>query len=255
MKQKSVPSLFDIIPETGYIDSFCHPGLRKSVSLAEKLSPQKGEEILHLGCGSGKTSLELIQKGVDLVAIDIDEKKVVEARKKGIRALLGNAENLDYKQRFDAVYLDNPYYPIYDCHRAMDRIYRALRPGGRLIAQPAIEGNLSVLTDALKDLLAEYPQWRNKVLPWEYPSKDECLDALKSAGFHSVESSVIYRPVEIPHENKWFASRIEEIAAHLNGEEKRYLEALLHKYLQRAVVASGEGPVVDYVQLRIAAAA
>jgi len=253
MKSNGYPSLFDTVYESGYRNAPCHPGLKKSTFLVDKLDPKSGEEILYLGCGDGKIAKDLMKQGVKLVAIDNDEKRIIEARKRDVRALLGNAENLDYHRRFDAVFMDSPHYPIYDCKRAIGRIMRSIKPGGRFIAQISVNGNLPLLDEAVDILFSKHPEWKRKISKWSYPDRDECIETLGLVGFDNISTKMIFKPVEIYFDGKWFYERVDEIAAHVSADEKHHLYALLSKYIRQTSVMVNDRLIADYAQLDISA--
>jgi len=72
-----------------------------------ELNLPKGSTVLDIGCGYGRISLFLKKCGYNVTAIDNEEKMVEEARKKGINALKGDAENLEFSDNnFDLVVTD-----------------------------------------------------------------------------------------------------------------------------------------------------
>lgn len=71
------------------------------------LNLPKGSSILDIGCGYGRISLFLKNCGYNVTAIDSEQKMVEEARKKGINAQYGDAENLQFSDNeFDLVVTD-----------------------------------------------------------------------------------------------------------------------------------------------------
>lgn len=71
------------------------------------LNLPKNSSVLDLGCGYGRISLFLKNQGHEVMAVDSEGKMVLEARKKGINAIKGNAENLRFRDNeFDLVVTD-----------------------------------------------------------------------------------------------------------------------------------------------------
>ncbi len=71
------------------------------------LNLPKSSSVLDIGCGFGRISLFLKNRGYDVTAIDKEARFVEGARKNGINAVLGNAENLEFSDNnFDLVVTD-----------------------------------------------------------------------------------------------------------------------------------------------------
>lgn len=71
------------------------------------LNLPKNSSVLDIGCGYARISLFLKNCGYTVTAIDNDAKMVLEARKKGLDAEKGDAENLGFADnKFDLVVTD-----------------------------------------------------------------------------------------------------------------------------------------------------
>ena len=99
----------------------------------------RGESVLDIGAGTGRLTAyvaEIVGEGGRVVAIDPLPLRVDMARARAARqfeAKVGCAEDLSAFRdgSFDAVYLNSVFHWIEDKPRALDEIYRVLRPGGR----------------------------------------------------------------------------------------------------------------------------
>ncbi len=99
-----------------------------------------GSDILDLGCGAGRTTTFIHEKGCDVVGVDISGPLVDQARKNfpGIDFRVMDARKLGFKDgSFDAVFfsfngIDN-LASLSERRRAMSEIKRVLRPGGFFI--------------------------------------------------------------------------------------------------------------------------
>ncbi|QZY00268.1 class I SAM-dependent methyltransferase [Halobaculum rubrum] len=96
-----------------------------------------GESVLDLGCGAGRTTVQLVDGGLDVVAVDVSEPMVEAARSLTGDAALGiaDATRLPFADNsFDNVLfsyngLDYPY-PATERLRALSEIWRVLNPNG-----------------------------------------------------------------------------------------------------------------------------
>jgi SAM-dependent methyltransferase len=98
------------------------------------LLPANAREVLDLGAGTGKLTTRLVERGLDVVAVDpIPEMlEVLRASLPETRALLGTAEEIPLADNsVDAVLVAQAWHWV-DPQRAIPEVARVLRPGGRL---------------------------------------------------------------------------------------------------------------------------
>jgi SAM-dependent methyltransferase len=98
------------------------------------LLPPGAREVLDLGAGTGKLTTRLVERGLDVVAVDpVPEMlEVLTASLPQTRALLGTAEEIPLQDNsVDAVLVAQAWHWI-DPARAIPEVARVLRPGGRL---------------------------------------------------------------------------------------------------------------------------
>lgn len=98
-----------------------------------------GESVLDIGAGTGRLAAyvaELVGDSGHVVAIDPLPLRVDLARARAARQFetkVGRAEDLSAFRdgTFDVVYMNSVYHWVQDKPRALDEIFRVLRPGGR----------------------------------------------------------------------------------------------------------------------------
>lgn len=101
----------------------------------------KGKSLLEIGCGMGYDSLEFIRRGVRVTAVDLSPRAVefcrrhfdvVNADADEIR--VDNALSLSFPdESFDAVWSNGVLHASGDTQKAIDEVFRVLKPGGRAI--------------------------------------------------------------------------------------------------------------------------
>lgn len=91
--------------------------------------------ILDLGCGDGRLSAELVQKGHEVWGADVFPSGVEDARKKGINAIEADIEaKLPFgDSQFDLVLLLDTLEHLYDQEGIIKEVYRILKKDGKLI--------------------------------------------------------------------------------------------------------------------------
>jgi SAM-dependent methyltransferase len=98
------------------------------------LLPPGARDVLDLGAGTGKLTTRLVERGLDVVAVDpiAEMLEVLRAALPQTPALLGTAEQIPLPDNsVDAVLVAQAWH-WFDPGRAIPEVARVLRPGGRL---------------------------------------------------------------------------------------------------------------------------
>src|SRR5919198_3980968 len=116
-------------------------------ALLDRLDLRGDETVLDAGCGSGGVTRELIERvpGGRVIGVDASPSMIEQAR-----AALGDAADwriadllaLELERPGDVVFSSATFHWIADHERLFARLFEALRPGGRLLAQCGGRGDI-----------------------------------------------------------------------------------------------------------------
>ncbi|HXP79184.1 MAG TPA: methyltransferase domain-containing protein [Verrucomicrobiae bacterium] len=140
------------------------------------LDPQAGESILDLGCGTGHLTSQIAESGARVTGVDRSAEMVAAARLAypNLKFGISDARNLTFREEFDAVFSNATLHWIHEPELVLQGVCRALRIGGRFVAELGGKGNIRAMQDAFDLALAELGAAKaGEVHPWYYPSVSE----------------------------------------------------------------------------------
>ena len=114
--------------------------------IQSSLALPPGAAVLDLACGSGRHAVAMAKRGYRVMGVDFNPHYLAIAAEEAIRAgavvewVPLDMRALDYAERFDGVYsffTSFGYFSDDENEMVLDRIARALRPGGRLLLDMA----------------------------------------------------------------------------------------------------------------------
>jgi trans-aconitate 2-methyltransferase len=235
-------------------DRVSSPHVQWAGALLDRLDLRGDETVLDAGCGSGRVTSMLLGRlpRGRVVAVDQAPSMVEHAREAlpTDRATVVQASltELVLDEPVDAAFSNAVFHWIADHDRLFERLFAALRPGGRLVAQCGGEGNVERFHRAARSAAAEEPYaphfagWQG---PWNFAGPKETETRLERAGFEAVETWLEPSPV-VPDDPGDYLRTV-CLGYHLEQlpEELRdgYVEAVLER----------SDPELDYVRLNIMA--
>jgi trans-aconitate 2-methyltransferase len=166
--------------------------------------PLRGDEVvLDAGCGTGRVSLLLLERlpRGRVVAVDADPAMVAVARRNlpgAVDVRQADLLELTVDEPVDAVFSTATFHWVLDHDRLFGRLFAALRPGGRLVAQCGGDGNIAAIR-AVGDELAADPRFAAHFAgwspPWQYATPEATARRLTAAGFVDVRTWLQRWPV------------------------------------------------------------
>ncbi len=155
-------------------------------SLVDILSPQPGERILDVGCGTGQLTNLISQKGALVVGIDSSQEMIAQAQASypGIEFQVMDALKLPFKENFDAIFSNAVLHWIQPPKKVAQKLFQSLKPGGRMVVELGGKGNIQRIMQALKTqfLLRAY-ELNASINIWYFPSLGEYTTLLEKVGF------------------------------------------------------------------------
>jgi trans-aconitate methyltransferase len=173
---------------------------RLGAGVVELLAPRQGEQIVDLGCGTGGLAAQIAAAGADVVGIDASEAMITRARElyPHLRFEVARGEDFALEAPVDAVFSNAALHWMSPPQEVAAAVTRALKPGGRFVAEMGGKGNIATITGAIDQALAEegisQEQVRN---PWYFPSIGEYASLLERSGFEVLLMQLFDRPTPL----------------------------------------------------------
>ncbi len=232
---------------------------RYGADLVELLAPQPGERILDLGAGTGHLTAKIAAAGAEVIGLDAAPSMVEQARRNypALRFVLADGADFAFPDPFDAVFSNATLHWIKRAADAVSSMARALKPGGRLVAEFGGKGNVQSIHSALHAVReATGFAARPELDTLYFPSIVEYAALLEQHGLAVTYANLFYRPTPLDGGegglHNWiemFANRfLVDIPAHRQSEFIQQVEDRL-----RGSWHQDGRWIADYRRLRIVA--
>ena len=222
--------------------------------VVELLAPKPGERILDLGCGDGVLTRKLVDLGCEVVAVDSSAPLIEAATALGLDARVMSAEALVFDDEFDAVFSNAVLHWIKRADLVIAGVHRALKPGGRFVAELGGYGCVDKIRTALVAALNRRGLEGESRVPWYFPTPEDYGARLERAGFRVDRIALIPRPTPLPGDViGWLETFAQSFLDGLSGEARaEYLQEV--RTTLEPKLRDGDGTwIADYVRLRFAA--
>jgi trans-aconitate 2-methyltransferase len=176
-----------------------------SQDLLSLLAPQPGEVILDLGCGTSQLTQQIAASGAEVTGLDASPEMVEQARQNypHIPFAIADARSFTCDRQQDAVFSNAVLHWVTEPEQAMAFgrsetiacIHRALKPGGRFVAEFGGRGNVAQIVATVSDVLTELGCAATH--PWYFPSISDYSVLLERQGFQVTYASLRDRPTPL----------------------------------------------------------
>jgi len=217
------------------------------------LDPREGERILDLGCGEGALGLEIVRRGAEVYGVDLSPEMVAQARANGLEAEVMSVTQMPYEEEFDAVFSNAMLHWVREPELAVTHIARALKPGGRFVAEFGGQGNVQHIVAAMRTVFGRHPEYGMFDDFWFFPTPEQYTQILEQHGFEVSYIELIPRPTHIDDISHWLVVFTNGVTEHLNQRQTEQFRAEIREILTSSLYTQKDGWVADYVRLRVKA--
>ena len=227
--------------------------------MVELLAPRKGERILDLGCGTGHLTHRIAQSGARVTGLDKSAPMIEQARAAYPDLEFIQADAADFRSPtpFDAVFSNAALHWMKPPAPVVISIARALRTGGRLVAEFGGKGNLQAIHGAMTRALEAMgkPSEHERDLRY-YPSIGEYASLLEQHGLATTDATLFDRPTRLEDGEKGLGNWIdtfggEQVRA-LSSDERQQFVQRVRELLYATQFRDGAW-IADYRRIRILA--
>ncbi|KUP04422.1 hypothetical protein Q75_15640 [Bacillus coahuilensis p1.1.43] len=182
-------------------DASSQTQFQQGTTLLSKIELPNASRVLDVGCGNGRTTIELWKKNqtATIDAFDLSKSMIETALKNqeeqeisrdSIHFYPMNAMDLEATSAYDVVFSNATLHWVVESKEMYAKLFRALKPNGFLAVHQGGAGCYVGLHDIVKraiDLLDLEMYYQNWTYPIYYPSKNDFEHLLKVTGFTNVQ--------------------------------------------------------------------
>ena len=235
-----------------------------ATGVLELLDPRAGQRILDLGCGDGDLTAKIAATGAAVVGVDKSADMVRAAQACGLDARIVNAEDLptregfiaDFGGLFDAVFSNAALHWVRDQDAMLRGVYRALRPGGRFIAEMGGHGNIAAISVAIHAVLRPLGMDGDSGQNY-FPTPAAYSARLERAGFEVRRMQLIPRLTPLPASGMkgWLQTFRRGVLEQFPEPQRQQIIDEVVELLRPALCDEEGNWTGDYVRLRFEAIA
>jgi len=222
------------------------------------LAPRAGESILDVGCGTGQLTAEIARAGAAVVGIDRSPAMIEEARKNfpEVRFHVEDVRALPYDGEFDAVFSNAVLHWVQPAEAAVAAMARALKPGGRLVAELGGRGNVAETIRAAEEAWKSVADGPPPSHPWYYPGVGDYASLLERHGMEVTFALLFDRPTPLEGGAQGLERWYEMFGSHWTAAlapEKRVAFLRAAEEIASVKLLRDGGWTADYRRLRVTA--
>ncbi len=225
-------------------------------NLIDMLSPQRGERILDLGCGTGQLTAKIGESGAAVVGLDSSSTMIDKAKTHypHLDFRVGNGEDFQFDTRFDAVFSNASLHWMKRADRVLQCSHACLNRNARFIAEFGGKGNVSTFITSLDETMLELGYAVESLSPWFFPSIGEYTLLMEQYGFQVSLAELYQRPTPLESGERGFHDWVRMFGTSWlksipDSNIDNFLDRCASKIRDRAF--TGSHWIADYCRLRI----
>jgi trans-aconitate methyltransferase len=224
--------------------------------LIDWLEPRPGEAILDLGCGTGELGTAIAARGARVVGLDASAEMIAVARERApaLEWLIGDGEALAFDGAFDAIFSNAALHWMTHAQATARGIARALKPGGRLVAEFGGAGCVGTVCAAVASELVARGDDPARWLRWYFPTIAAYATVLEAAELEPRTMTLFERPTRLSGADglrDWLQIFLAPLTIHLGAGWPAFVAAV--EACCRPRLFDGTDWILDYVRLRLRA--
>lgn len=189
-----------------------------------------------------------------MVGVDSSPQMVAAAKEQGIDARCLSADSLPFDQEFDAVFSNAALHWMSDQDAVLRGVRRALKPGGRFVAECGGHGNIAAIRVALLAVLTAHGIPAEEIEHNHFFGAAEYRARLESHGFLVEDITLTPRPTPLASGMAAWLETFRRSVLELLPQEKRAAAIEQIVALLKPALCDREGHwMADYVRLRFQA--
>ena len=222
-------------------------------ALIDLLSPQPGERILDLGCGTGQLTQALAETGAAVSGIDADAAMIATAQQlyPELSFAVADARQFQVQHPVDGIFSNAVLHWVKPPEQAVQAVANALKPGGKFVTEFGGKGNVNKIVSAVETV-----RQQEDLSPWYFPSIGEYAHLLEASGLEVTFAAMIDRPTPLSDGEQGLANWLKMFGnALLAGLSIDDVDILLREVetLLRPHLHDGCQWLADYRRIRLVA--
>ncbi|MBX3413371.1 MAG: methyltransferase domain-containing protein [Pirellulales bacterium] len=219
------------------------------------LDAQPGERIIDLGCGTGVLTADIAKTGASIVGLDLSAEMIDQARRNfpELRFEVADAAEFTVDEPVDAVFSNAALHWVRRSEDAVRAVARALRPGGRFVAEFGGHGCVQQILEATSAALG---QPTAEISPWYFPTVGIYAPLLERHGFEVRHAALFDRPTPLEDGaqglRNWLRMFAGGILSALDQDRREEVYADVEQRLRPSLWKTDRW-VADYRRIRIVA--
>ncbi len=235
-----------------------------AMEVVDALGLRGDEDVLDIGCGDGRVTVELARRvpegtvlGIDTSRAMIDLARAQESLPGNLRFERGDASSLGFADAFDVVFSNSALHWVHYHVPVVHGIARALRRGGRFALRMGGRGTAHQVVAAFDGLIAE-PEWRGHFggfsFPYGFHGPEDYVCWLRNAGLEPSRVELVPRTAEHTCESfaGWIRTSWLPYTQRVPDDRRdEFLDEFLSRYLNENPNSTTERFRVDMTRLDV----